>query len=152
MRHLAAHDSHRPGASAPAFELEDGADAFFEQPGAVQAGVGLLDPGEFRVLPDGELARVLPQRAAGPLQVPGVPGGDLAGAHPAAGDLPAGAVAGVVPYFAADLVEGLGGPGDDVEGVIPTSNPGFVGARLPRKVKEFSAARRVRRGRVLWWQ
>ena len=38
------------------------------------------------------------------------------------------------------------------DSVMPSSNPGFVGARLPRKVKEFSAARRVRRGCVLWWQ
>jgi len=90
-----------PGGFGLAFELEDGADAFFEEVGAVEVGVGLLDPGEFRVLPGGELARVLPQRVAGPLEVPGVPGGGVAGAYPGAGDLPAGAAAGQVPDLAA---------------------------------------------------
>lgn len=37
-------------------------------------------------------------------------------------------------------------------GAMPTSNLGLFRARLPRKVKEFLAARRVCRGCVLWWQ
>ena len=45
--------------------LEDQPEAFFEQVGAVQPGVGLGDPGELGLLLVGEVLRVLPQRVAG---------------------------------------------------------------------------------------
>jgi hypothetical protein len=51
----------------------------FEQVGAPEAGVGFLDPGELGFLAAGEVLRVLPQRVAGVLEVPGVAGGQADG-------------------------------------------------------------------------
>ena len=47
------------------FDGKDMAQAFFEQIGAVQSGIGLGDPGQLGVLPVGEVLRVLPQRVPG---------------------------------------------------------------------------------------
>jgi hypothetical protein len=79
--------------------------------------VGFLDPGELGFLPAGEVLRVLPQRVAGVLEVPGVAGGQADGpaAVPDRGGGPG--LAGCAPDFAADFVQGAGGPGDDVERV-----------------------------------
>ena len=54
-----------------AVEFQGGAQAFFEEVGAVEEGVGFLDPGEFGLLAVREIFRVFPQRVAGPPQVPG---------------------------------------------------------------------------------
>ena len=45
-------------------EFEDGPQAFLEEVGAVEPGVGLGDPFQLRPLPVGEIFRVLPQRVA----------------------------------------------------------------------------------------
>lgn len=84
--------------------------ALVQQVGAVQARIGLGDPGRLLVLAVGEVLRVLPQRVAGVLECPGVPGRP---ACPTAVD----GTAGFVPSLAANLVEGVGGAGDDVESV-----------------------------------
>ena len=55
-------------------ETEDQPEAFFEQVGPVQPGVGLGDPGELGLLLVGEVLRVLPQRVPGMLQRFGVAG------------------------------------------------------------------------------
>ena len=91
------------------FEAEDGPEPFLEQVGAVQAGMGLGDPGELGLLPLGEVLGVLPQRVAGLLQRL-----DPAVARPAR---VAGRAAGGVPGLPADLVEGVGGPLHDMERV-----------------------------------
>ena len=44
------------------------------------------------------------------------------------------------------------GANNPVIDVVPMSNLGSVGARLPRKVNGFPAARRVHHGHILWWQ
>ena len=49
-------------------ELEDQPEPFLEQVGTVQPGVGLGDPGQFGLLPAGEVLGVLPQRVPGALQ------------------------------------------------------------------------------------
>src|SRR5918995_3321304 len=76
---------------------------FFQQVGAVAAVVDPGDPGELGPLAGGQVARVLPQRRAGTLELA------------RQGGLPA--LAGRVPDLAAHLVQCVGGPGDDVEGV-----------------------------------
>ena len=60
-------------AGVGAVEFQGGAEAFFEQVGAVQPGVGFLDPGEFGLLAAGEVFRVLPQRIPGPAQARALP-------------------------------------------------------------------------------
>src|SRR6266700_3003650 len=111
-----------------AVEFQRGAQAFLEQPGAGQQGLGLADPGELGLLVAGEVLGVFPQRVPGALEAAGAVGGDAHGpaAAAAGGDLPGGP--GLPPGLAADLVEGIGGPGDDVERVIPT--PGSAPTRF----------------------
>lgn len=58
-----------------ALDGEDVAQGFFEQIGAVEAGVGLGDPVQFVALPLGEVVGVLPQRVAGVLESLGIAGG-----------------------------------------------------------------------------
>src|ERR1022692_3770091 len=96
------------------FELEYHPQPFLEQVGAPEAGVGFLDPGELGFLPAGEVPRVLPQRVAGVLEVPGVTGGDAdrPAAVPDRRDGPG--LAGGAPDLTADLVPGARGPGGDV--------------------------------------
>ena len=52
-----------------AFEPECCPQPFFEQAGTIEAGVGLLDPGELGFLAAGEVPGILPQRAAGAFRV-----------------------------------------------------------------------------------
>jgi hypothetical protein len=47
------------------FEFEYCPQSFFEQVGAPEVGVGLLDPGEFGFLAAGEVLRVLPAARSG---------------------------------------------------------------------------------------
>ena len=103
------------------FEFECCPQPFLEQVGAVQVGVGFLDPGELGFLAAGEVLWVFPQRVTGAREVPGAAGGDAdrPAAVPDRRDGPG--VAGGAPDLAADLVEGAGGPGDDVERVMATS-------------------------------
>ena len=54
-----------------AFDRENPPQAFFEQIGAIQPGVGLGDPGQLRALTFGEILGVFPQRIAGALEPAG---------------------------------------------------------------------------------
>lgn len=56
-----------------AFDRENPPQAFFEQIGAIQPGVGLGDPGQLRALTFGEILGVFPQRIAGALEPAGPP-------------------------------------------------------------------------------
>ncbi len=47
-------------------QLEDEPEAFLEQVGPVQSGVGLGDPGQLGLLPGGEVLGVLPPMAISP--------------------------------------------------------------------------------------
>ena len=102
------------------FDGEDMAQAFFEQIGAVQSGIGLGDPGQLVVLAFGEVLGVLPQGVAGTLEpagsFPGRPGCGVPGrpAPPPAG-FGAGQGTGVVPGPAPFGVQGFGGPGHHME-------------------------------------
>ncbi len=100
-------------------QLEDQSQTFLEQVGAVEAGVGLGDPGQLVGLSFGEVLGVLPQCLAGPFQGSGVAGGQAAGlAVGAAGAVAAtGGAAGAVPGLPTDHVEGVGRPADHVERV-----------------------------------
>jgi hypothetical protein len=104
-----------------AFELGYHPQPFPGQVGAVEAGVGFLDPGEPGCLAAGEVPGVFPQRAAGVLEVAGVAGGDADRPAEVPDRRDGPGVAGGAPDLAADLVEGTGGPGDDVERVMATS-------------------------------
>ena len=95
-------------------ELEYQPEAFLEQVGPVQPGVGLGDPGELGLLPGGEVLRVLPQCVPGALELLGMPAGTP-------GATLVDRATGLVPRLPADLVQGVGGPADDVERVMPTS-------------------------------
>jgi len=100
--------------SGVAFEHENGPEAFFEQVGAVQPGVGLGDPVQLVSLVVGEVLGVLPQRVAGTADGAG---SFMTGAGRGVGCwssrstrwFAAGLGAGVVPGRSADLVECLGG-------------------------------------------
>ena len=69
----------RPGCAG----VEDQSQAFLEQVGAVQLGIGLRDPGELGMLPAGEVLGLLPQRVMGMLQRLRVPAPST---RPALGD------------------------------------------------------------------
>jgi hypothetical protein len=75
----------------------------FEQVGAVEPGVGLLDGGKLGGLAVGEVLRVFPDREPGTLQIPS--------------ELQVALASRFVPDFAADLGERVGGQHDHVEGV-----------------------------------
>jgi len=62
-------------------QLEHQAQSFLEEVGPVQPGVGLGDPGQFRLLPGGEVLGVLPQRVPGTLECFRVPGRPAGGAQ-----------------------------------------------------------------------
>ena len=66
-----------------AVELEDRPQAFFEEVGAVQVGVGFGDPGELGGLAGGEVSGVLPQCVPGSFEVLGRRGTDRRTASPA---------------------------------------------------------------------
>ena len=84
-----------------------------EQVGAVEPLVELLDAGELELLALGQVARVLPQREPGALELLGELGLALA--------------ARLVPDLAADLVQRVGGQLDEVERVVADAG---VGAAL----------------------
>ena len=77
----------RPG------RAEDQPEAFLEQVGPVQPGVGLGDPGELGLLLVGEVLRVLPQRVAG--HASALWRGRWRRSGPASGDRAAGGVPGL---------------------------------------------------------
>ena len=118
---LQSHELLDPGSSGPADpvvegvdglvvgQLEDQPEAFLEEVRPVQGGFGLGDPGEFGVLPGGEVLGVLPQREPGVLQRLGVPGGVVLLAGLASRAQGRGIGAGGVPCFSPDLVQGGGG-------------------------------------------
>ena len=90
-------------------ETEDQPQAFLEQVGPVQPWVGLGDPGQLRLLPAGQVLRVLPQRIPGSLSALWrdrltVPPGDRVTAPRA-----------TIPGLPTDLVECFGGPVHDME-------------------------------------
>ncbi len=104
-------------------QLEDDSEAFLELVGPVQLGVGLRDPGQLRVLPLGQVLRVLPQREPGALERLGSGAGLprwRVGRWPASASArlgPAGQPAGLVPRLPAHLIQCLGGPLHHVERV-----------------------------------
>ena len=116
MRQRRAQLVQASSASLPASPLtaNDVAKSLLEQVGAVEARVGLGDPGELGRLVLGQVLGVLPQGVAGPLDRARRPVGH---AGPAAERIGAAPARGSVPGFAAHDVEGVGGPGHDVEGV-----------------------------------
>ena len=88
-------------------EFEDRPQAFLEQVGAVEPGVGLGDPVQLRLLAVGEVLRVLPQRVPGAAQCLGRSGGH--GGAPAMGPPVVAGVpgaAGGVPGLATHRIEG----------------------------------------------
>ena len=96
--------------------------ALFEQIGAIQAGVGLGDPGQLGGLAFGEVFGVLPQRITGALELAGplmagTRRGVLGGAPATPFGLAAGQRPRVVPGPAALGIECLGGPGHHMERV-----------------------------------
>jgi hypothetical protein len=111
-----------------AFEGEHQPEAFFEEVGAVQAGIGLGDPGELVVLAVGQVLGVLPQGVAGLFQ-----GGGVTGVSDATSGRRGGrtAPAGVVPCVASHHVERVGRPFDDVERVSTADGVRAVGRHDP---------------------
>jgi hypothetical protein len=125
----AAAGPSQPRVEQPAGLVEsdavDLAQLLGEQVGAVQPLVELLDAGEFQLLLLGEVARVLPEREAGALEL--------------GGELLLALAASLVLDLAADVVERVGGELDEVD--VSTL---YVG---PVRVHGFDAAQAPTRGR-----
>ncbi len=98
-------------------ETEDQPESFLQQVGPVQPWVGLGDPGQLRLLPAGQVLRVLPQRRRGSFQRFGVTGRP---SRPATSDR----AAGEIPGLPTDLVQCVGGPLDDMERIGATDRLG----------------------------
>jgi len=107
-RQPAATRPHQPPVQQPLSgrrrELVDLSELLFEQVGAVEPGVGLLDRGELRGLAIGEVLGVLPDSEPGALEL--------------ARALQVPLAAGRVPHHAADVVQRFG-IGADRVGTLP---------------------------------
>src|SRR5687767_13877401 len=109
------------------FDSEDVSQAFFEEVGPPQAGVGLGDPGELFVLAGREVLRPFPQGVAGSAERVGL----LGPGDPAAAGHGSWTTSGVVPGLAADDLEGVAGPPHDMERIGAQDGLGAAGGDGP---------------------